>query len=107
MQRRRPRPGGADEAVRSELEPVLPRGDDLDERLLARRPLLDRQPPPGRLDLVQRVRDVLRRALRGHGAIVAARVTASGLPWEHAGLPFSSRANGAGPLVVLDGGPSA
>ena len=67
--------------------------DDLRERLLARRALLDGEPPPGGIDLVQRVRDILRRALRGHGAIVAARVTLTFLPSKSAGLPVT-RASG-------------
>src|SRR6266508_4156886 len=69
----------ADEAVRAKLHPLLPSCDDVGERFLAGCALLDRKPPPGRVDPVERVRDVLSRALRCHGAIVAARVTPSAL----------------------------
>ena len=41
------------------LDPLGPRLDDLGERVLHRRALLDRQPPPGRIDPEEGVGDVL------------------------------------------------
>ncbi len=84
-----------DEAVAPELHAPGPVCDDVGKRLLARRPLLDRQPSPERIDAVERVCDVLRAVLLGHGAIVPTRVTGFVLPSTEARARSASGRPGA------------